>query len=99
MPPRFSSILKEVQNWFWENGGRGSVDRTLCMIKELRCKHNKGLFIWRRVARQGEYLGHGCQSWGGGIGGGGFRVEGRISIYPPLFDMFNDILFLGYLKT
>ena len=65
MPPRFSSILKEVQNWFWENGGGGSVDRTLYMIKELRCKHNKGLFIWRRVARQSELLGYGRQSWGG----------------------------------
>ena len=33
--------------------------------------------------------------WGGGRGG-------RISNYPPppaLFDMFNEILFLGYLKT
>jgi hypothetical protein len=36
--------------------------------------------------------------WSGGGGGGG---GGRISNYPPppLFDMFNEILFLGYLKT
>jgi hypothetical protein len=45
--------------------------------------------------------------WGGGGGGGGrfppvFGVgeDEYLNIPPPqLFDMFNEILFLGYLKT
>jgi hypothetical protein len=42
---------------------------------------------------------HGRQSWGGGVPPV-FGMEGRISNYSPqLFNMFNEILFLGNLKT